>query len=183
VVTAKGEGRAVFLDRDGVINRSIVRNGRPYAPLHLKEFEILPGVPQAIEDLRVAGLSVIVVTNQPDVGAGHQTRDVVEAMHEKMCVEIAVDAVKVCYHTEANGCDCRKPLPGMLLSAAEEFDINLDESFMVGDRWRDVDAGHAAGCRTYFIDRGYDEALRQAPNNFVADLPEAVRHILSMKLE
>lgn len=183
MVAAGREGRAVFLDRDGVINRSIVRNGRPYAPLHLKEFEILPGVSQAVEGLRNAGLTIIVVTNQPDVGAGRQTRNVVEAMHDKMCAEIAVDAVKVCYHIEADGCDCRKPLPGMLLSAAKELDISLGESFMVGDRWRDIDAGHAAGCRTYFIDQGYDESLRQTPDHFVADLPEAARHILSMTLK
>src|SRR5437899_2684085 len=113
--------RAVFLDRDGVINRANVRGGKPYPPDTLEQLEILPGVPEALERLRRAGFLNVVVTNQPDVGSGKQRREVVEAMHARLLKNLQIDAVKVCYHTDADACECRKPRPGMLLEAAREL--------------------------------------------------------------
>ncbi|MEW6248870.1 MAG: HAD family hydrolase [Nitrospirota bacterium] len=167
--------RAVFLDRDGVINAAVVREGRPYPPATLGDFRILPGVPQALRDLRDAGFLLIVVTNQPDVARGLQRRDIVEAMHERLRRELPIDDIQVCYEAESSR---YKPKPGMLLDAAKERDIDLSRSYMVGDRWRDVDCGRAAGCFTIFIDRGYSETLREAPDATCADLPEAVAIIL-----
>jgi len=140
--------RAVFLDRDGVINRAVIKNGKSYPPGSLAEFEILPGVREAIAALREAGFLVIVATNQPDVGAGRQRVEVVEAMHAWLLEELAVDDIRVCYHVDADRCQCRKPLPGMLIQAAIDLDLNLAQSWCVGDAARDIEAGRAAGVGT-----------------------------------
>jgi len=170
---------AIFLDRDGVINRNAVHNGRPYSPDTLDEFVILPGVPQAIETLRRAGYLIVVATNQPDVGAGRQSREVVEAMHAVLRRELAVDDIEVCYHVDSDQCACRKPKPGMLLHASEKHGIALSRSFMVGDRWRDVEAGRSAGCRTVFVDHGYqNEPPPIRPDFVVRSLPEAASVML-----
>ncbi|HWD94466.1 MAG TPA: HAD family hydrolase [Verrucomicrobiae bacterium] len=173
--------RAVFLDRDGVVSRSIVRDGLPFAPTDLKDFEILPDAPEACRRLKQAGFLLIVATNQPDVGRGTMKKETVEAMHEKMCRELPIDRVEVCYHPGhgQSNCDCRKPKPGLLLNAARELEIDLAQSWMVGDRWRDIDCGHAAGCRTIFIDRGYTESLKQKPHFHARDLAQAADLILA----
>ena len=171
--------RAVFLDRDGVLNRAFVRDGKPYPPASLAELEILPGVPETLESLRNAGFLNVVVTNQPDVGTGKQRRDVVEAMNRQLVEALALDAVKVCYHTDLDACACRKPKPGMLIEAAAELGIDLGKSFMVGDRWRDVAAGQAAGCLAFFIDCGYAEKRPKNPYVSVKSLPEVLGHILA----
>jgi D-glycero-D-manno-heptose 1,7-bisphosphate phosphatase len=171
--------RAVFLDRDGVINRAVVRDGKPYPPDMLDELEILPGVADTLARLRAAGFVNVIVTNQPDVATGRQRREVVEAMHALLLSRLPVDAVKVCYHADADHCACRKPRPGMLLEAAGELDIDLSASFMVGDRWRDIAAGQAAGCRCFFLDYGYKEKHPENPYVAVKSLPEAGGLILS----
>ena len=169
---------AVFLDRDGVINASVVRDGKPYPPASVDEMELLPGVPAALAALHAAGFQLIVVTNQPDVARGTQTRAAVDAIHERMRRDLPLDAIYACFHDDADDCACRKPKPGMLVNAAADLGIDLPSSFMVGDRWRDIDAGLAAGCRAIFIDRGYNE---RKPERFavnVAGLPEAAAWIL-----
>ena len=179
-MTGEAQRRAVFLDRDGVINRAVVRDGRPYPPDSLAELEVLPGVPDALAALRAAGFLNIVVTNQPDVATGKQRREVVEAMHARLARDLALDAVKVCYHVSADACACRKPKPGLLLQAAAELGIDLAASYVVGDRWRDIAAGHAAGCRAaYFIDYGYREQQPTPPFVAAASLAAAVRSILT----
>jgi D-glycero-D-manno-heptose 1,7-bisphosphate phosphatase len=172
--------RAIFLDRDGVINRPIIVDGKPYPPHKIVDFEILPGVPQACADLKKAGYILVVVTNQPDVGRGILKKEIVEAIHATMVGQLPIDRVEVCYHagTEfGEECECRKPRPGMLLSAAEQLGIDLRRSFMIGDRWRDVECGWNAGCRTIFIDRGYLEKLRIQPDYRAGDLLEAAKLI------
>ena len=170
--------RAVFLDRDGVINRAVIRDGKPYPPASLEEFEYLPGVETSIRAIRNAGFLVVVVTNQPDVATGLQRREVVEAMHEKIRAEELCDDLKVCYHTDSDNCNCRKPKPGMLLEAARDWKIDLSRSFMVGDRWRDIAAGRAAGCCTFLIDYGYAEQRAHKPDVVVGSLAEACKQIL-----
>ena len=171
--------RAVFLDRDGVINASMVRDGKPYPPASLEELKILPGVAEAIRALREAGFAVVVVTNQPDVATGIQRREVVETMHSNLRNELLIDDIRVCYHTDADNCACRKPKPGMLLEAAHDLAIDLARSFMVGDRWRDIEAGKVAGCYTFFIDYGYVERKPSSPDVVVTSLKEASELILS----
>ncbi len=172
--------RAVFLDRDGVINRALERDRKPYPPRSLAEFEILPEVPAACARLKAAGFLLVVVTNQPDVGRGTLQQEIVEAIHAGMCQQLPIDRVEVCYHPgqDASECDCRKPKPGMLLRAAKALGLDLAQSWMVGDRWRDIDCGHAAGCRTIFIDRGYAEELRQKPHFSAGNLARAADIIL-----
>jgi D-glycero-D-manno-heptose 1,7-bisphosphate phosphatase len=177
--------RAVFLDRDGVINRSRLIQGKPFPPNSLEEFELLPGVVEACQKLKAAGFLLVVATNQPDVGRGTISRSVVEQMHTLMCQQLPLDRVEISYDsgTEIPPSEFRKPRPGMLLRAARELNIDLRRSFMVGDRWRDVDCGHAAGCRTIFVDHGYAEPLRQPPDFRVRNLPEAADLILRLERE
>jgi D-glycero-D-manno-heptose 1,7-bisphosphate phosphatase len=170
--------RAVFLDRDGVLNRSLLRDGKPAAPTVVAEFELLPGVVGAVKRLYAAGFLLVVVTNQPDVSTGLAKREAVGEMHRRLSEWLPLDDIKVCYHVEADGCNCRKPKPGMLLSAARERGIDLAGSWMVGDRWRDVAAGKAAGCRTILVACAYAERKAEAPDFTVASLPEAVEIIL-----
>ncbi len=173
--------RAVFLDRDGVINRALVRDGKPYPASNVEEFELLPGVADACEKLKQAGFLLVVATNQPDVGRGGLPREAVEAIHRFMREKLPLDRVEVCYHPGKgeSECECRKPRPGMLLRAARDLGIELKNSWMIGDRWRDIDCGHAAGCRTILIDYGYSEELRQPPNFKATSLLEAAQIILA----
>lgn len=171
--------RAAFLDRDGVINRNEVRDGRPYAPTALANFEILPGARDAIAALRGAGYLVVVVTNQPDVGAGRQSHAVIEQMHDILRREVLVDDIEVCFHVDGDDCQCRKPKPGMLLNAAAKHNIDLSRSWMVGDRWRDIEAGQAVGCQTVFVDYNYPNERRpERVDIVVRSLEEAVPFML-----
>ena len=170
--------RAVFLDRDGVINRAIVRDGKPYPPAHLAALEILPGVADAMHLLHKAGWLLIVVTNQPDVARGTTLLADAEAINLHLQKCLPIDEFRTCYHDSGDGCNCRKPLPGALLAAADAHGIHLASSYMVGDRWRDTEAGERAGCKTIFIDYDYSE---QRPKNFsfrVQSLAEATNIIL-----
>jgi D-glycero-D-manno-heptose 1,7-bisphosphate phosphatase len=175
----RGVRRAVFLDRDGVINRATVREGRPFPPATEAELAVLPGVPEALLRLRAAGFRLVVVTNQPDVARGVQRREVVDRMHRRLAAELPIDDFRVCDHDDGDGCGCRKPSPGMLEAAARDAGLSLADSFMVGDRWRDIEAGRRAGCAVVFIDRGYDERRPDKPDAIVGSLPEAVDWILN----
>ena len=170
--------RAVFLDRDGVINRAVVRDGKPYPPANRAEMEILPGVAQALQQLRDAGYLLIVVTNQPDVARGTTTRAAVEEINAGLARELPLDEFRTCYHDGGDGCDCRKPLPGALLAAAHEHAIDMAASYMVGDRWRDIEAGQRAGCRAIFLDYGYAEKQPETVDYRVRSLAEAAHIIL-----
>lgn len=174
-----GISRAVFIDRDGVINRTYIREGKGYPPASLAEFVFLDGVPEAVRALKAAGYLTIIATNQPDVSKGIQKQEVVEEMNKLVADTLKVDAVKVCYHVEKDGCSCRKPKPGMLLEAAKDWEIDYANSFMVGDRWCDIEAGKAAGCKTIMIGNGYVGEKTAYPNHRVASLLEAAKIILS----
>jgi D-glycero-D-manno-heptose 1,7-bisphosphate phosphatase len=171
--------RAVFLDRDGVINRPVIRNGLPFPPESVQDLEVLPGVPEALALLRAAGFRLVVVTNQPDVARGRQTRAEVEAIHASLTRTLPLDAVKVCYHDDADGCTCRKPLPGMLVQAAADMGLDLSRSYMVGDRWRDIEAGERAGTTTILIENEYPEKKPGKPAATVGSLREAAEWILA----
>lgn len=167
---------AVFLDRDGVLNRALVVAGRPFAPRRLADFEILPDAPAGTLRLHDAGFVLIVVSNQPDVGRGDLSADVLDAMHDRLRDRVTVDDIRVC--TCVGDAPCRKPNPGLLLDAAADWDIDLAASYIVGDRWRDIGAGRAAGCGTIFIDRGYRESLRDTPDHVVRNFSGAVSWVL-----
>jgi D-glycero-D-manno-heptose 1,7-bisphosphate phosphatase len=174
---------AIFVDRDGVLNHSVVRHGKPYPPDSIDTLRWCDGVEEAVRELRAAGFLVIVVTNQPDVGAGRQTREAVETIHAHLRTRLCVDDIRVCYHTDADGCDCRKPKPGMLLSAARDWAVDLTASFMVGDRWRDIDAGRAAGCRTILVGDGYEERRAEGFDAHLPSLLEASRWVRDQRMK
>ena len=173
---------AVFLDRDGVINRVVVRNGTPQPPSRVEELELYEDVLDGCTRLKRANFLLVVITNQPDVGRGTQSRQAVEAMNLKMQSALPLlDRIEVCYHAGrryGEPCDCRKPRPGLILRAAAELKIDLKKSYVIGDRWRDVDCARAAGCRAIFVQRGYNEPLREAPDFIVTSFEEAVTAVL-----
>jgi len=172
--------RAVFLDRDGVLNEPIVREGRPYPPGSLEQLKIYPDAPPALGLLRHAGFLLIVVSNQPDVARGTQSREVVQAINDAVAAVLPIDEFCVCFHDDGDACDCRKPRPGLLIQAGRELEIDLTRSYLIGDRWRDIDAGAAAGCRTVLIDRGYRERPPKSPQTqTAASLLAAVKWILA----
>jgi D-glycero-D-manno-heptose 1,7-bisphosphate phosphatase len=175
--------RAVFLDRDGVLNPPVVRLGKPYPPQTLSEFQIYPDVAEACALFRQMGFLLVVVTNQPDIGRGTQSWSVVEMMHARLREALPLDRIEICAAADDAAPDARrrKPAPGMVLDAAVALGVDLARSYLVGDRWRDIDCGHAAGCTTIFIDRGYAEELRQTPNHRVSNLSEAARLVLSLE--
>lgn len=175
--------RAVFLDRDGVLNRAVVVGGRPYPPCCPEDVYLLDGVREACAELRTAGWHLIVVTNQPDIARGTTSRADVEAINSVLRDWVELDAVLVCPHDDIDVCLCRKPAPGLLREAASRFGISLADSVMVGDRWRDIEAGRRAGCRTVFIEAGYSERVPSAADLTVASLSEAVPWIVQTSPE
>lgn len=174
--------RAVFLDRDGVLNEAIVRNGLPYPPRSLQEVRLMPGAEEGLARLKSAGFVLLVVTNQPDVVRGQTSLEEVNAINQHLASRLPLDDFFICPHDGAEKCHCRKPKPGLIEAGALKHRVDPRRSYMIGDRWRDVDAGHAAGCSTVFIDFEYRErAPDQEPSAIVRSLPEAVDWILADK--
>ena len=155
-MTERG-ARAVFLDRDGVLNRAVVSEGKPGSPRTVDEFVLLPEAFTCLDALKRIGFVLIVVTNQPDVARGLQSIATIEEMHLRLRAALPVDDVLACIHDDAENCECRKPRPGLLFEAQRKHGIDMSRSFMIGDRWKDIDAGNAAGCTTVFIDYHYRE--------------------------
>ena len=156
--------KAIFLDRDGVINKTIIKNGLPFSPSSFAELEILPGVKESILKLQKLNFLCLVVTNQPDVSRGKIEKKTVIEMNNYLKDEIKLDDIFVCYHDDHDNCKCRKPKSGLLLDAGKKWDINLKKSYMIGDRWKDIESGKRAGCKTIFIDCNYKEAKPKKPN-------------------
>lgn len=171
--------RAVFLDRDGVLNQAIVRDGKPYPPASLAELKIVDGAAEGLRRLKELGFLLVVVTNQPDVARGTQSRENVDAIHRALGAALPIDEFLVCDHDDAARCECRKPAPGLLFAAERQLGVNLRESFLIGDRWRDIDCARAAGCRPVWIDYGYRErGPAQPPDARVASLSEAIAWVV-----
>jgi D-glycero-D-manno-heptose 1,7-bisphosphate phosphatase len=168
--------RAAFLDRDGVLVETLVRGERAYAPVSLDEFQITEGAGGLVQQLRQAGLVPLVVTNQPDVERGIIAPETLAEMHARLRAAVPVEDIFVCVHDAESGCGCRKPKPGMLVAAAAKWEIDLPRSFVIGDRWQDVEAGRAVGCATILIARAYSGPAR--PTAAVPDLAAAVKMIL-----
>jgi len=169
----------VLLDRDGVLSRVVLREGRGVSPRSFAEFELLPGVRVAVQSLRAAGLPVVVVTNQPDIARGLLAPDELERMHAHLRKHVPLERIYTCTHDDADRCACRKPRPGLLLRAAAEFQLDLERSWMVGDSWKDVEAARAAGCRMIFVAGAHAESGTSRPERVAVSLPDAVEMILS----
>jgi D-glycero-D-manno-heptose 1,7-bisphosphate phosphatase len=170
--------RAVFLDRDGVVSRAVLRHGKPYSPATLSDLRLLPGVREACTKLRESGFALILITNQPDISRGLVSAQQVSEMNARLQRFLRLDGVGVCPHDDSARCSCRKPEPGLLFEAARVWNIDLESSFIVGDRWRDIEAGHRAGCRPIFVDYGYAEKRPDGPFVGVRSLRDASQWIL-----
>ncbi len=168
------KNKAIFLDRDGVLNNAIVKKGKPFPPENLEQITIAPDVFPALQLMKALGYLLIGATNQPDVARGTTARSWVEEINQRLLQTLPLDDIRVCYHDDQDACDCRKPMPGLLLSAAKHYEINLRQSIMIGDRWKDIEAGQRAGCKTIWIDRGYQECRPKiAPDIIVRSLMPA----------
>jgi D-glycero-D-manno-heptose 1,7-bisphosphate phosphatase len=177
-MSVPGGSSAVFLDRDGVLVRAYAGPGAPRSAATPDELELLSDAAGACAALKGAGYTLVMVTNQPEIARGTLGADVVARQNDALRDTLPLDDVVVCPHDDADGCECRKPKPGMLLGAGERLGLDLEASFMVGDRWRDVEAGRSAGCRVVFVDRGYDERLLSAPDVVVSGVGAAAQWIL-----
>jgi D-glycero-D-manno-heptose 1,7-bisphosphate phosphatase len=174
----EGRRRAVFLDRDGVLNAPVLIDGKPHPPAGTSGLELLPGVSAACQRLKERGFLLIVITNQPDVARGNTTHTSVASINQHLCELLPLDAVYMCVHDDSDNCACRKPKPGLIIDAARGWDVDLETSIMVGDRWRDIEAGRSAGCTTVYIDRGYSERTPVGFDACVQDLEDAATWIL-----
>jgi D-glycero-D-manno-heptose 1,7-bisphosphate phosphatase len=170
--------RAVFLDRDGVINEAVIKLGLPTSPIRIDEIRILAGVKKAIEMLQVAEYEIVVVTNQPDVSRGKVQLEKILEMNNFLAKSLGIEQFFTCFHDDHDRCPCRKPRSGMLLQAARELNLDLNRSFLVGDRWKDIIAGQSVGCKCFFIDYGYLEPRPIYPYVKVESLLEAAQLIL-----
>ena len=160
--------KAVFLDRDGVINKAFIKNGLPESPNSLSELEILPGVKESISRLKKLNFICLVVTNQPDVQRGKIKKNTIIKMNNFLKKKIELDDIFVCYHDDKDNCNCRKPKPGLLLQAGKKWNVDFKKSFMIGDRWRDIQSGEKVGCKTIYLDYNYKDIKPKNPN-FVTD--------------
>lgn len=175
--------RAVFLDRDGVLNHAVVKKGKPYPPKSVEELTIPHDVKAALTQLKAAGFLLIGATNQPDVARGTVTQSEVEAINQALMKALPLDEIRVCYHDDHDQCDCRKPFPGLLTKAAEDYAIDLNKSVMIGDRWKDIEAGQRAGCKTIWLNQCYEEKAPEAPNFIASNLSEAALWCINFLLE
>ena len=166
--------RAVFLDRDGVINQAQVREGLPFSPADMTEFFWVEPIKDVTLELKSLGYLLFCVTNQPDVGRGLQSREIVESFHTAILTELPIEKIFTCYHDDSDQCNCRKPRPGLIVDAQKEYSLDLAASWLVGDRWKDIDAGAAAGCNTVFLEYGYDEKLKTKPDYTISQLAQLV---------
>ena len=169
--------KAVFFDRDGVLNSAIVRNGKPFSPTSLSEFRIEYGAGKVIEKLKEMNFLTFIISNQPEIARGNLSIQNVLKMNSLLEQRFGITKSYFCPHDDFDNCECRKPKPGMLIQAALEFDLDLTKCFLVGDRWKDIEAGKAAGCKSILLDRGYDEPLPSKPYFRISALVQLFKHI------
>ena len=166
---------AVFLDRDGVLNEVVERDGKPASPRSLDQFRLAPDL-AAVNQLRDAGLAVFIITNQPDVSRGYTPVSLLQAMFAEIRAHAHIDDVRACVHDDHDDCPCRKPRPGMILDLAEHWNVDVTASYVIGDMWRDMDAARAAGCTGILLRRAYNRTAQA--DHTVTTLSDAVALIL-----
>ncbi len=169
--------RAIFLDRDGVINKVIFRNGKVSSPWRFEEFEILPDVKKVLTKFKEMGFLKIVVSNQPDVKRGFLKKEELEKMNQFLIQNLPIDEIMICPHDDDDHCNCRKPKPGLILEAAKKYGIDLKQSFLIGDTWKDVEAGKRAGCKVILIKKDYNKEIQNNCDFLVNNLEEALKVI------
>ena len=165
--------RAIFLDRDGVLNKTVIKEKKITSPLNLDELKIVPEAKETLETFKKYGYLLIMVTNQPDIAKNKNTKKNVEEINNFLKNLLNIDDIFVCYHDDKDFCNCRKPKSGMLIEASKKHNIDLSKSFIIGDRWKDVEAGKNVGCKTIFIDFKYKEKLKSMPNYTITNIADA----------
>jgi D-glycero-D-manno-heptose 1,7-bisphosphate phosphatase len=171
--------KAVFLDRDGTLNQALIRNGKPFPPISPRELVILPGVKEALVIFVSLDFIPVVITNQPDFARGITSRKQIDSLNEIIRTELKIEHIYTCFHDDSDDCFCRKPKPGLLLTASKELNLDLKESILVGDRWKDVHSGQTVGCECYFIDNKYEETQPNQPFIPVASLLDSAYKVRS----
>ncbi len=169
--------KALFWDRDGVLNKAYIVEGKSYPPKTLEEFQLLPGVVEGLEKAKELGFLNIVITNQPDISSGKSSRKFVDDCHKKLLELAPIDDIYVCPHTNDDCCSCRKPKPGMIIEAKKKWNIDLKKSFLIGDRWRDIEAGQAVNCSCFFLNYNYNEPQPREPFLEICSVRKAVELI------
>ena len=176
--------RAILLDRDGILNKAIVLNGKPYPPAFISEIEMTIGITDVLIQLKNLDFLLIVVTNQPDVAKGTTSLEKVYAINNYLSSKLPLDDIFVCFHDDKDGCSCRKPKPGLILEAAAKYNLNVSNSYLIGDRWKDIEAGRKAGCTTLWVDYGYEELFKSKPPDYTFKSPgEALQWIIKKELK
>jgi len=173
---------AIFLDRDGVVNYSIVREKKPFAPTSLSELKIIPEIKRVIDFFKLKHFKIFVITNQPDVSRGKVTKDEVEKINASILSQLSIDEIFTCYHDNIDQCECRKPKPGAFITLSQKYNIDLSKSIMVGDRAKDIEAAKNANCPSVFIDYGYNEPL-PVDQNYTVDSVEGLLACLEKHFE
>jgi len=169
--------KAIILDRDGIINKIVIRNGKASSPRKLGEFKFLPNIKKYLESFREMGFLNIVFTNQPDISRGLLKREELRKMHKFISEILPIDEIKFCPHDDNDNCSCRKPKPGLILEAAKKWSIDLKKSYVIGDGWKDMAAGKRAGCKTFLMRRKYNKNLQSGFDFGVNNLKEVIKII------
>lgn len=168
--------KAIFLDRDGVINDVIFRgSNKPIAPWSLEEFKLYVGIEEPLRQLSDSGYLLFVVSNQPDISKGLVDIQIVQQMNDIIVSQFPIEKVVFCPHEDRHKCACRKPKSGMLIELAAEYGVDLNASYLIGDNWKDIAAGEAAGCKTILIKRAYNKTVNA--DNYVQSLDEVTKII------
>jgi D-glycero-D-manno-heptose 1,7-bisphosphate phosphatase len=170
--------RAVFIDRDGIINKAIVVNRKPFSPVDIYEFKILPKAKKALKTFKKLNLMNIIITNQPDIKTGKQLSKDLDKIHNWMMINLDIDEILVCKHDDNDNCNCRKPKTGMIEQAVEKYQINISQSYLIGDRWKDIQCGQKAGCKeNFFVNYNYNETRPKMPYIVVKSLYECSQYL------
>jgi len=170
--------RALFLDRDGVLNIPILRGGRTYAPVQFSDFQLYEDVIPTLHEVKNRGYLLVLITNQPDLSKGLLAPEELHRMHQFLQEKIPFDSLEVCPHQDSDDCECRKPKPGMILRAAKQLSIDLSQSIVIGDRWRDILAGKTAGCKTALkIVEDFTDDRQETPDWTIFQLQEILKYL------
>jgi len=174
------KNKALFWDRDGVLNKIIMRDGKPSSPWRIEEFEILPDVKRCLEKTKEMGFLNIVFTSQPDISRGFLKTEELEKMHRIISKTLSVDEIKFCPHDDKDNCECRKPKPGLIVEAVKKWSIDLDKSYVVGDSWKDIKAGKSVGCKTFLLRKKYNKDYKEDYDFEINSLKQMVEIIKNL---
>ena len=157
----KKKNKAIFLDRDGVINEVIYHKGinKPSSPWKIDEFKFINGIEETLHRFKEKNYKLFIITNQPDIARQNIEKGVTEQINKKIFEKLPIDDIQICPHDDSDKCCCRKPKPGMIMDLAYHYDIDLDKSFLIGDGWKDMNAGSQAGCKTILIQKSYNKEV------------------------